>query len=65
MLFSFFKQPGCYSNITISCGKVTLCHGYTLSKFGTNWSSSVEDIKVLLQHVNLSHNFKDILILHF
>ena len=43
-----------------SCSKVALCLGYTLLKFGTNWLSSVENITVLLQHVNLSHSFRDI-----
>ena len=42
-----------------SCGKVALCLGYTLLKFGTNWLSFVENITVLLQHVNLSHSFRD------
>ena len=41
-------------------GKVPLCLGYTLLKFGTNWLSIVENITVLLQHVNLSHSFRDI-----
>ena len=27
-----------------SCGKVALCLGYTLLKFGTNWLSFVENI---------------------
>ena len=43
-----------------SCGKVSLCLGYTMLKFGTNWLSFVENITVLLQHVNLSHSFRDI-----
>ena len=42
------------------CGKVALCPGYTLLKFGTNWLSFVENITVLLQHVNLSHSFRHI-----
>ena len=41
--------------------------GYHLSwlqpvKFGTNWLSFVENIPVLLHHVNLSHSLADILI---
>ena len=48
-----------------SCGKVSPCLGYTLLKFGTNWLSFVENITVLLQHVHLSHSFRDIEILHF
>ena len=48
-----------------SCGKVALCLGYTLLKFGTNSLSSVENRKVLLQHFNLSVRFRDILIFHF
>ena len=40
-----------------SCSKVPLCLAYPLLKFGTNWLSFVENIKVLLQHVNLSHMF--------
>ena len=43
-----------------SYGKVPPCLGYTLLKFGTNWFSLVENITVLLQHVNLSHSFRDI-----
>ena len=43
-----------------SCNKVPLCLGYNLLKFGTNWLSLVESITVLLQHVNLSHNLRDI-----
>ena len=43
-----------------SCSKVPLCLGYNLLKFGTNWLSLVENITVLLQHVNLSHNLRDI-----
>ena len=43
-----------------SCGKVALCLGYTLLKFGTNWLSFVENITVLLRHVNLSHSLRDI-----
>ena len=43
-----------------SCGKVPLCLGNTMLKFGTNWLSFVENITVLLQHVNLSHSFRDI-----
>ena len=43
-----------------SCVNVALCLGYTLLKFGTNWLSFVENITVLLQHVNLSHSFTDI-----
>ena len=43
-----------------SYGKVPLCLGYTLLKFGINWLSLVENIRVLLQHVNLSHSFRDI-----
>ena len=39
-----------------SCGKVALCPGYTLLKFGTNWLRFLENITVLLQHVNLSHS---------
>ena len=39
-----------------SCSKVPLFLGYTLMKFGTNWLSFVENITVLLQHVNLSHS---------
>ena len=31
---------------TSSCGKVALCLGYTLLKFGTNWLSFVENITV-------------------
>ena len=42
-----------------SCGKVPLCLGYTLLKFGTNRLHFVENITVLLQHVNLSHSFRD------
>ena len=48
-----------------SYGKGTTYHSYTLSKFGTNRLSFVENITVLLHHVNLSHSFTDILILHF
>ena len=48
-----------------SYGKVTVYNGYTLQKFGTNWLSFVENITVLPHHVNLSHSFTDILILHF
>ena len=40
-----------------SCSNVPLCLGYSLLKFGTNWLSYVENITVLLQHVNLSHMF--------
>ena len=40
-----------------SCSKVPLCLSYTLLKFGTNWLSFVQNITVLLQHVNLSHMF--------
>ena len=43
-----------------SCSKVPICHGYNLLKFGTNWLSFVENIAVLLQHVNLSHGFRNI-----
>ena len=38
-----------------SCGKGALCLGYTLLKLGTNWLSFVENITVLLHHVNLSN----------
>ena len=38
--------------------KVSLCLGYTLFKFSGNWLSFVENITVLLQHVNLSHSFR-------
>ena len=48
-----------------SCSKVPLCLGYTLLKFCTNWLRFVENITVLLHPVNLSHNFTDILNLHF
>ena len=48
-----------------SCGKVALYYGYTLQKFGTNWLSFIENMTLLLHHVNLSHSFTDILILHF
>ena len=37
-----------------SCSKVPPRLGCTLLKFGTNWLSFVENITVLLQHVNLS-----------
>ena len=48
-----------------SYGRVTIYHGYTLYKFGTNWLSFVENITILLHHVNSSHSFPDILNLHF
>ena len=48
-----------------SCGKAALRLGYTLLKFGKNWLSFVENITVLLQHVNLSYLFRLILLLHF
>ena len=48
-----------------SCSKVPLCLGYKLWKFGTYWLSLVENITDLLQHVNLLHNLRDIIILHF
>ena len=41
-----------------SCNKVSLCLGYTLLKFGRNLLSFIENITVLLQHVNLSHSFR-------
>ena len=46
--------------IMSSDGKVTIYHGYTLYKFGTNWLSFVENITILLHYVNLSHSFSSI-----
>ena len=46
-------------------GKVNLCHLYNSKYLVQIGLGFVEDITVLLHHVNLSDNFTHILILHF